>query len=170
MTVLLADIGGLTSDFCVIGARGKLDNQSSTGLQEGVSPYLDTIMVRVQQETGHRFRNRQDLIARLTDPRPERRNHVSYKRVPISHMVDDVLGQLARVEFQSLRSMFNAADIDVAFIIGGGAVLLKPYLEAINSDKLPLRFIDKASQAVWMNAKGYFKLLEMATRKEAAVK
>lgn len=165
LTILLADVGSVTSDFCVIGARGKLDNLNSMGLQEGVSPYLDVIIARVQQETGHRFKNRQELVMCLTDPRPERRNRVSYKRIPIGRIVDEELAKLARVEYQTVRILFNAVgNIDVAFLIGGGGLLLQPYLEAINVDKLPLRFLEGQEEAVWTNALGYFKLLQMAVR------
>lgn len=53
-TILVADIGGQTSDVCIadMSKGGKLDNYHSDSLREGVSPYLDVIAERVSREIG----------------------------------------------------------------------------------------------------------------------
>ncbi|MDQ0191277.1 ParM/StbA family protein [Alicyclobacillus cycloheptanicus] len=169
LTILVADIGGVTSDFCIIGSRGHLDNVNSVGLQDGISPCVDGIMARVEQEAGYRFRNRQELVRCITDPREDRRYRVGLGRMSIKGIVDEELDILARVEYQQIRKLFAAlgGQIEICFVIGGGGILLRPYLEALNVDKLPLRFITP-EESVWANAKGYYKLLQMARKIGAA--
>lgn len=163
-TLLIGDIGGQTSDFSVVdmGFGGKLDNVNSESLREGVSPYLDTIAERVQRELGHRFRNRQDVVNTITNPLPDMRNKVSFRHTPIDHIVNEELGALAQIEYDAVRRFFaKVGNIDGAYMVGGGSVLLRPYLESLNREGYPLRFVGDAQSSIWMNAVSYFRLLQM---------
>ncbi|WP_310828745.1 ParM/StbA family protein [Paenibacillus pedocola] len=163
MTVLINDIGGLSTDAAIIHEDGTVDNIYSDGIKEGVSPYLDEIMDRVHHDLGYRFLNRQQLVEVITSEKVEERNHIWIKgiRTSIQSIVDEILIKLAREEYKLIRSSWNKVPgIRVSYQIGGGALLLKPYLEAINEqeDNYPLRFVG-AKDSIWMIARAYYKLL-----------
>ncbi|MEK5357956.1 ParM/StbA family protein [Paenibacillus sp. FSL L8-0709] len=163
MTVLINDIGGLSTDAAIIHEDGTVDNIYSEGIKEGVSPYLDEIMDRVYHDLGYRFLNRQQLVEVITSEKAEERNHIWIKgiRTSIQSIVDEILIKLAREEYKLIRSSWNKVPgIRVSYQIGGGALLLKPYLEAMNEqeDNYPLRFVG-AKDSIWMIARAYYKLL-----------
>ncbi|MFT9488300.1 MAG: hypothetical protein ACH0QD_13180 [Tepidibacillus sp.] len=160
MTILIHDIGGLTSDAAIIRPRGKLDNLNSESLKDGVSPYLDNIIERVQGIHGYPFKSRHEVVEVITHNNPEKRNKVSFRKIDITPIVDEELMILAEKEFEFIKRMWlKVPSIDVAYIIGGGGSLLKPYLEQLNEKEgYPIRFIE-AKDSIWMNAKSYFKLI-----------
>ncbi|AHV97478.1 ParM/StbA family protein [Paenibacillus sabinae] len=163
MTVLINDIGGLSTDAAIIHEDGTVDNIYSDGIKEGVSPYLDEIMERVQHEIGYRFLNRQQLVEVITSVNKEERNVVWFrgKRFSIQSIVDEVLVKIAREEYKLIRSSWNKVPgIRVSYQIGGGSLLLKPYLEKINEQEegYPLRFVG-TKDSIWMIARAYYKLL-----------
>ncbi|MNO63758.1 hypothetical protein D3C76_544710 [compost metagenome] len=163
MTVLINDIGGLSTDAAIIHEDGTVDNIYSDGIKEGVSPYLDEIMDRVHHDFGYRFLNRQQLVEVITSEKAEERNHIWIKgsRTSIQSIVDDILMKLAREEYKLIRSSWNKVPgIRVSYQIGGGALLLRPYLESMNAqeDNYPLRFVG-AKDSIWMIARAYYKLL-----------
>jgi plasmid segregation protein ParM len=163
MTVLINDIGGLSTDAAIIHEDGTVDNIYSDGIKEGVSPYLDEIMDRVSHDIGYRFLNRQQLVEVITSPEREERNYIWFRgrRTSIQSIVDEVLMKLAREEYKLIRSSWNKVpSIRVSYQIGGGALLLKPYLEKINEleEGYPIRFVG-AKDSIWMIARAYYKLL-----------
>ncbi|MFD1674864.1 hypothetical protein [Alicyclobacillus fodiniaquatilis] len=162
-TGLITDIGGLSTDSAIIMPGMDIDNNNSVGIREGVSPYLDAIIDRVQRELDYSFRNRQELVEVLTDERVDRRNHVfiNGNRTSIQTIVDEELIRLAREEYKHIRNLWTkVSSIQYAFLIGGGSLLLKPYIEELNKKQkgYPLRFVD-SRDSVWMIARAYFKLL-----------
>lgn len=164
-TTLICDIGGLSTDCAIILPGGDVDNLNSEGIREGVSPYLDEIMEKTARMHGYRFPSRAALADVITHPSPEERNHIYVKgnRQSIQPIVDEVLMRLAREEYNLIRKLWNRAPfIRVAYLIGGGAVILKPYLEKLNQaqDRFPLRFVE-SRESVWMIARAYYKLLEI---------
>lgn len=165
MNVLINDIGGLSTDAAIILEDGAVDNIHSDGIKEGVSPYLDEIMDRVYAETGYRFINRQQLIEVITTENEEERYHVWFrgKRTGIQSIVDEVLMKIAREEYKLIRSTWNKVpSIRVSYQIGGGSLLLRPYIERINEleEDYPLRFVS-TKDSIWMIARAYFKLLQV---------
>ncbi len=163
MTVLINDIGGLSTDAAIIHSDGSVDNIYSDGIKEGVSPYLDEIIDRVYRKFGYKFLSRQQLVEIVTAEDPELRNHIWLKgnRTSIQSIVDDVLVKLAREEYKLIKNTWNQVpSIRVSYQIGGGSLLLKPYLEKINEQEegYPLRFVGP-KESVWMIARAYFKLL-----------
>ncbi|MFC4767145.1 hypothetical protein [Effusibacillus consociatus] len=163
MTVLINDIGGLSTDAAIIHSDGTVDNIYSDGIKEGVSPYLDEIIDRVYRDFGYKFQSRQQLVDVITADNSEAQNHiwVKGKRTSIQPIVDEVLVKLAREEYKLVKSVWNKVpSIRVAYQIGGGSLLLKPYLETINQQEegYPLRFVS-SKESIWMIARAYFKLL-----------
>ncbi len=168
--VLINDIGGLSTDSAIIEANGTVDNVNSEGLQQGVSPYLDEIIRRIEIDHGKYFRSRRELVEVLTTTGEDRYHiYVNGVRTPIKEKyVDPVLRRLAQEEYKHIQHMWERVPrIRVSYQIGGGAILLKEYIEEINNSSkgkgYPLRFVN-AEDSLWMIARAYYKLalLEMA--------
>jgi plasmid segregation protein ParM len=88
---------------------------------------------------------------------------VNGNRVSIKEIVDEELTILAKEEFKLIKDMWrNVPGIRFAYQIGGGSLVLKPYLTEINQadNNYPLRFVSE-EDSVWMIAKAYYKILLM---------
>lgn len=160
--VLIVDIGGLSTDSAVIEPSGSVDNVNSDGLKQGVSPYLDRIIERVEDMYGYPIRSRRKLIDVLTNEKDRYQVYVKGARQSIKALVDEQLERLAREEYKHIQTMWHRVpEIRFAYLIGGGSILLKPYLQAINEaeDQLPLRFVEP-NESIWMVAQAYWKLAE----------
>ncbi|MFC4768450.1 hypothetical protein, partial [Effusibacillus consociatus] len=132
MTVLINDIGGLSTDAVIVHSDGSIDNVHSEGIKEGVSPYLDEIMDRVHRQFGYKFQSRRQLVEVITAENPEERNYIWLKgnRRSIQPIVDEVLMKLAKEEYKLIKSLWNKVpQIRVSYQIGGGSLLLKPTLK-----------------------------------------
>lgn len=84
-------------------------------------------------------------------------------RVSIKDIVDEELGILAKEEYKLIKNMWhNVPEIRLSYQIGGGSLILRPYLTELNQqDKnYPLRFVSK-EDSIWMIARAYFKILLM---------
>ncbi|MFX4303717.1 hypothetical protein ACOJUR_15855 [Alicyclobacillus tolerans] len=158
--VLIHDIGGMSTDSAIIKPGGDVDNTHSEGLKEGVSPYLDQIIDKVLDEYGYTFRSRKNVVDVITDAQERYQIYVKGNRTSIKSIVDEVFLPLAREEYKQIRKLWTRIpEIRFAYLIGGGAVLLKDYLETLNrdSENYPLRFLE-AEQSVWSIANAYYKL------------
>ncbi|MFT9486627.1 MAG: hypothetical protein ACH0QD_04560 [Tepidibacillus sp.] len=161
--VLIDDIGGLSSDLAVIEPGGSVDNVNSDGIKEGVLPYLDNIIKRVEDTYNYRIGSRRELVEIITNEDPEEKNHIWKKgqRISIQDIVDDELITLAREEYKVIKRVWNKVPkIRYGYQIGGGSIILKEYLEKLNKDdeNFPLRFVKK-EDSIWMIARAYWKLL-----------
>lgn len=164
-TILINDIGGLSTDSAIITKDAEVDNEYSDGIKKGVSTYLDNIIRRVYSTHKYTIKSRRSLVEIITNNDPEEQYHiwVDGNRVSIKTIVDDELSVLAKEEYKLIKELWrNVPDIRLAYQIGGGSVVLKPYLTDINqSDKnYPLRFVSP-DESVWMIARAYFKILMM---------
>ncbi|MCA0174603.1 ParM/StbA family protein [Bacillus sp. RAR_GA_16] len=160
--ILINDIGGLSTDSAIVN-KAAVDNENSDGIKEGVSPYLDNIIARTFNEFKYPFHSRRAVVDVIVSEDPEERNHIWNKgnRVSIKHIIDDELSSLAEEEYKHLKKLWNRVpSLRYAYLIGGGSVVLKPYLEGINEDQeqYPLRFV-KPDDSVWMIARAYIKIL-----------
>ncbi|ERI10829.1 hypothetical protein HMPREF0083_01085 [Aneurinibacillus aneurinilyticus ATCC 12856] len=169
VTFLINDIGGLSTDLAIIDESGNIDNDHSDGIKEGVSPYLDEIIRRVYSEYGYRFKSRRELVNIITDD-SEDKNHIYVigTKTPIKKFVDEELMKLARKEYSLIKNMWaKVPSIRLSYQIGGGALILKEYMEKLNEqDKnFPLRFVGK-KDSVWMIARAYFKLLRIYVKRK----
>ncbi|CUB08941.1 hypothetical protein BN2127_JRS1_00725 [Bacillus cereus] len=160
--IMINDIGGLSTDTAIIMGDGSIDNTNSKGIMEGVSPYLDKIIEQVESEYKYTFKSRKELIDVLTSK--EEKNHIYVKsnRTSIEHIVKPILHKLAVAEYKHLSRVWDKVpSIRTSYQIGGGALILKDYLNAINEEKhkFALRYIDNADDSIWMIARAYFKIL-----------
>lgn len=161
--VLIHDIGGQSTDTAVFRPDLQVDTVHSAGIRLGTSAFLDEIMAGVDNQYGYRLRARSDLTAILT--RPTNRNHIYVKgnRTSIQNLVDEALERFAQEEYRQLRKVWQEApEIQVGILIGGGAALIRPYLEAINQsqERYPLRFLDP-EESVWTMAESYDELAQL---------
>lgn len=164
--VLIHDIGGLSTDSAIIKPDGSVDNINSDGEKEGLSSYLDEIMRQVDDEFGVRkyFKSRGELIENLTHQDPNRKMHVSIhsNRKSFKHIVDEVLGRAAKAQYGLLKRLWAAVpSIEIAYLIGGGASILKDYIIKLNENdrKYIIRFEEKPEDSIWMIVRAYHKLL-----------
>lgn len=160
--IMINDIGGLSTDTAIIMGDGSIDNTNSKGIMEGVSPYLDKIIEQVESEYKYTFKSRKELIDILTSK--EEKNHIYVKsnRTSIEHIVKPILHKLAVAEYKHLSRVWDKVpSIRTSYQIGGGALILKDYLNAINEEKhkFALRYINNADDSIWMIARAYFKIL-----------
>lgn len=163
--ILINDIGGISTDSAVINPNGEIDNISSIGIDEGISVYLDEIADSVYDKHKYKFQSRPLVVDVLTGRGTERKNHIKVKgkSVSIQKLVDEVLTKAAKVQYRHVEQIWRKApDLDEAYLIGGGSLLLKPYLDRINEQKheYPITFIGDLSSedAIWTIARAYYKL------------
>ncbi|MCM3413216.1 ParM/StbA family protein [Metabacillus litoralis] len=162
-TILINDIGGLSTDSAIITKDTQVDNINSVGIKKGVSTYLDSIIRKVRSEHQYTINTRRDLVEIITNEDPEEQNYIwkNGNRISIKNIVDDELTALANEEYKLIQDLWiSVPDIRLGYQIGGGAVVLRPYLQKINEagQQFPLRFV-KPDDSVWMIARAYFKIL-----------
>ena len=164
-TILINDIGGLSTDSAIITSDSEVDNEFSEGIKEGVSTYLDNIIRKVYSKHKYSIKSRRALVEIITHQNPEEQYHiwVNGNRVSIQNIIDEELETLAKEEYKLIKNIWrNVPDIRLAYQIGGGALVLRPYLTRLNqADKnYPLRFVSK-EDSIWMISRAYFKILLM---------
>jgi plasmid segregation protein ParM len=164
-TLLINDIGGLSTDSAIITDEAEVDNEYSNGIKKGVSTYLDNIIRKVYSKYKYTIKSRRTLVEIITNDQPEEQYHiwVDGNRVSIKGIIDEELSVLAKEEYKLIKDMWrNVPDIRLAYQIGGGSLVLKPYLTELNqADKnYPLRFASE-DDSIWMIARAYFKILLM---------
>ncbi|ASV70142.1 MULTISPECIES: ParM/StbA family protein [Cytobacillus] len=164
-TILINDIGGLSTDSAIITAEAEVDNEYSNGIKKGVSTYLDDIIRKVYSKHKYTIKSRRTLVEIITNEDPEQQYHiwVNGNRVSIKEIIDEELTILAKEEYKLIKEMWrNVPEIRLSYQIGGGSLVLKPYLLEINQSEtnFPLRFVT-ADDSVWMIARAYYKILLM---------
>jgi plasmid segregation protein ParM len=164
-TILINDIGGLSTDSAIITKEAEVDNEYSTGIKQGVSTYLDNIIRKVYSKHKYTIKSRRSLVEIITNDKPEEQYHIWVEgtRKSIKEIVDEELSILAKEEYKLIKDMWrNVPEIRLSYQIGGGSVVLKPYLTGINQAEknYPLRFVS-IDDSVWMIARAYFKILLM---------
>ena len=152
--VLTIDIGGVTLDYLMI-RDGAPDLSVCDSLEKGIIPTYNKLLSRITNEYDILLEESDiDSIirGRKTDYRPEIINMV---RAEMKTYVDDILGTL-REKRTSVLCQYTDLKTGCVVFIGGGAVLLKEYLE--NSDRIGnCIFIDD----LCANAKGYELLYQI---------
>jgi plasmid segregation protein ParM len=162
--IMINDIGGLSTDTAIINADGSINNTNSKGIAEGVSSYLDEIIDQVQRQHKYTIKSRRELVEILTNKNAEDRNHIYVKsnRTSIEEIVKPILTKLAMAEYKHISRVWEKVpSIRAAYQIGGGALILKDYLNVINAEnhKFALRFTENEEDSIWMISRSYFKIL-----------
>ncbi|MCY0869093.1 MAG: ParM/StbA family protein [Firmicutes bacterium] len=157
--VLVMDVGGQSTDCAVFAPGAAVLNEVSEGLTLGVSVALDQITRAIAETHGVVMRSREQIVQALVHPAPERRNHILVRgnRTSIQKIVDEHLGSFAAQIYDVLSRVWaHQPDIAIAYLIGGGAAILRPYLEALNEkrDQFPVRFLPP-DQSIWHLAESY---------------
>ncbi|MGM0970955.1 MAG: ParM/StbA family protein [Bacillota bacterium] len=169
-TVLINDIGGLSTDSAIITKDAQVDNEFSDGIKKGVAGALDNIIKKVYNEHRYTIKSRRDLVEIITSQNAEEKNtiYVAGQSTIIEDIVDEELSTLASEEYKLMKSIWrNVPDIRKAYNIGGGSAVLKDYLIEINNKdaKFPLEF-PKVEDSIWMIARAYFKILTLFCQKK----
>lgn len=168
--VLVFDIGGLTTDAAVV-INNRLNNDYSRSFNEGISIYLDRIINSLETELQYSIKSRKDLVNIVTNSNIEERNHIYHfgRKISIQSIVDTELMNFARKQVQKILYMWNLApEIQVCYVLGGAAVLLKEYIQKVmqlDQQELPLEFLE-TEDSIWANAYSYSTILEAALRIE----
>lgn len=163
-SIAIVDIGGLTTDIAVIEKGGKVDNEHSIGIGTGVSAALDAIIAEADHKLGIRpFRSRRELVECILG---DERGVAWYrgKSYDLNPIIDEHLEEVARTIYKTISDVWNdSPGIRFAYIIGGGAAVLEPYLKKINESKdtFPLRWL-KNETAIWLIVSSYWELFEIA--------
>jgi len=167
-TVQIWDIGGLTTDNAIF-EKTKIDNKHSRGYRLGISHFLDKIIDEVEVTYGYRIRSRKELVDIIVNGNPDEKDHIFVygNRTCIESITTKNMRSLANELYKNIILTWSAVPSSyVAFLIGGGSVVLKDYIEQINKaeKKLPLRYLSK-EQSIWIIAESYMKILKLKMQK-----
>lgn len=162
-TVLINDIGGLSTDSAIIEEDGMIDNSNSKGINEGAAPYLDEISELVEKQYGYKFKSRAELVKVLTNKDENEKNHIYVKsnRTSIKEIVEPILTRFAKREYQHISKLWDLVpSIRFTIMIGGGSLILKPYIETLNSNgsKFVIEFLE-SDESIWAIANAYYSML-----------
>jgi len=153
------DIGDFTTDLPIMNEDGKPDSELSTGLMIGIATALDNILVHLERETGRQL-NRQRVVQAIK--KGYKLQHGKEQK-DIKAICDEHFENIAKQIMTQLKSIINGStgmlDVVRFFVCGGGAILLKPYLEAL-SDEIPSEMVWLTDDVdpVYQNAEGYYKI------------
>ncbi|VEF46259.1 Actin-like ATPase domain-containing protein [Bacillus freudenreichii] len=159
--IIIQDIGGLSTDIAVIKNR-KVDDDRAQGFNLGVSESLDAIREEIRSKYGVELDSRRDVVEIIT--KKNDRNHIMVKgsRTSVHEIVDRILLELAKKQYRHLRNVWQRnSQTEIAYFIGGGSIVLKDYLKALNNnlDGYNIDFFEDEKESVWMMANAYYKLI-----------
>ncbi len=159
--IIIQDIGGLSTDIAVIKNR-KVDDDRAQGFNLGVSESLDAIREEIRSKYGVELDSRRDVVEVIT--KKNDRNHIMVKgsRTSVHEIVDRILLELAKKQYRHLRNVWQRnSQTEIAYFIGGGSIVLKDYLKALNNnlDGYNIDFFEDEKESIWMMANAYYKLI-----------
>lgn len=162
-TVAIHDLGGLTSDTAVL-EEGNIIEEHCTPLDAGVSSFLDDIIKDVFTEKHYKIKSRKELVKIITTKNADKRYMITHESGPVSiqNIVDRHFTDLAKMVYRHIQSIWQLSPgIEYCYVTGGGALILKSYLTAINNEnrKYNLRFLNEMD-SVWAIARAYTKMLK----------
>ncbi|GIN91577.1 hypothetical protein J6TS1_15370 [Siminovitchia terrae] len=171
--IIIQDIGGLSTDIAVIKNR-KVDDDRAQGFNLGVSESLDAIREEIRSKYGVELDSRRDVVEVIT--KKNDRNHIMVKgsRTSVHEIVDRILLELAKKQYRHLRNVWQRnSQTEIAYFIGGGSIVLKDYLKALNNnlDGYNIDFFEDEKESVWMMANAYYKLIaDFAKKNQKEIK
>lgn len=160
-TVMIVDIGSLTTDIAVI-EKSSVDNQNSRGIILGVADCMNKIIEELNTQYQYRVKSRKEMVNIILEN--EGKIYVRGRETDIKDIITENINILARKIYMEIsRTWDDVPNIYKTFIIGGGAVLLKSALEEINQSMHDgiLCFQENSDESVWMIANAYRRALEM---------
>jgi plasmid segregation protein ParM len=171
-SILIQDIGGLSTDVAVIKNRN-VDDDKAQGFNIGVSEALEAIREEIRSKHGVELDSRRDVVEIIT--RKNDRNHIMVKgsRTSVHDITDRILLELAKKQYRHLRNVWQKnSQTEICYFVGGGAMVLKEYIKALNNglDGYNIEFFEDEKESIWMMANAYYKLISDYVRKNNKVK
>jgi plasmid segregation protein ParM len=166
-SILIQDIGGLSTDVAVIKNRN-VDDDKAQGFNIGVSEALEAIREEIRSKHGVELDSRRDVVDIIT--RKNDRNHIRVKgsRTSVHDITDRILLDLAKKQYRHLRNVWlKNSQTEICYFVGGGAMVLKEYIKALNNslDGYNIEFFEDEKESIWMMANAYYKLIADYVRK-----
>lgn len=166
-SILIQDIGGLSTDVAVIKNRN-VDDDKAQGFNLGVSEALESIREEIRLKHGVELDSRRDVVDIIT--RKNDRNHIMVKgsRTSVHDITDRILLDLAKKEYRHLRNVWQKnSQTEICYFVGGGAIVLKEYLKTINNslNGYNIEFFEDEKESIWMMANAYYKLISDFVKK-----
>ena len=166
-SILIQDIGGLSTDVAVIKNRN-VDDDKAQGFNLGVSEALESIREEIRVKHGVELDSRRDVVDIIT--RKNDRNHIMVKgsRTSVHDITDRILLDLAKKEYRHLRNVWSKnSQTEICYFVGGGAIVLKEYIKTINNslNGYNIEFFEDEKESIWMMANAYHKLISDYVRK-----
>ena len=166
-SILIQDIGGLSTDVAVIKNRN-VDDDKAQGFNLGVSEALESIREEIRLKHGVELDSRRDVVDIIT--RKNDRNHIMVKgsRTSVHDITDRILLDLAKKEYRHLRNVWQKnSQTEICYFVGGGAIVLKEYIKTINNslNGYNIEFFEDEKESIWMMANAYHKLISDFVRK-----
>ncbi|WP_108672488.1 ParM/StbA family protein [Peribacillus acanthi] len=166
-SILIQDIGGLSTDVAVIKNRN-VDDDKAQGFNIGVSEALESIREEIRSKHGVELDSRRDVVDIIT--RKNDRNHIRVKgsRTSVHDITDRILLDLAKKQYRHLRNVWQKnSQTEICYFVGGGAMVLKEYIKALNNslDGYNIEFFEDEKESIWMMANAYYKLIADFVRK-----
>ena len=166
-SILIQDIGGLSTDVAVIKNRN-VDDDKAQGFNLGVSEALESIREEIRLKHGVELDSRRDVVNIIT--RKNDRNHimVNGSRTSVHDITDRILLDLAKKEYRHLRNVWQKnSQTEICYFVGGGAIVLKDYIKTLNNNLngYNIEFFEDEKESIWMMANAYHKLISDFVRK-----
>src|SRR3954465_3442813 len=166
-SIIIQDIGGLSTDIAVIKNRN-VDDDKAQGFNLGVSESLEAIREEIRRKHGVELDSRRDVVEILT--KKHDRNHIMVKgsRTSVHDITDHILLDLAKKQYRLLRNAWlKNSQTEICYFVGGGANVLKDYLKTLNNnlDGYNIDFFEDEKESIWMMANAYYKLIKDFIRK-----
>ena len=166
-SILIQDIGGLSTDIAVIKNRN-VDDDKAQGFNLGVSEALESIREEIRIKHGVELDSRRDVVEIIT--RKNDRNHIMVKgsRTSVHDITDRILLDLAKKQYRHLRNVWQKnSQTEICYFVGGGAIVLKDYIKTLNNNLngYNIEFFEDEKESIWMMANAYYKLISDFVRK-----
>jgi hypothetical protein len=160
----IADVGGVDMDIAFFRPGLDLDQRHSTGAKIYLNDALESIRNEVNAQGEELIASTAELTQMLVNKQYE--IYVEGKvAFDMTNLVNRHMRILAEKVLKYARNSWkNVRYASEFWFIGGGAIVLQPWIEKLNAELgLPIRF-DTAAYSQFRNARGTFLLLDHALK------
>lgn len=165
----IADVGGVDMDIAFFRPGLELDQRNSIGTKIHLNDALESIRIEVNQQGEEFIASTAELTRMLVNKEYE---IFSEGKVvfDMTSLINRHMRILAEKVLKSARNTWKHARYATEFwFIGGGAVVLQPWIEKLNAELgLPIRF-DTPDYSQFRNVRGTFLLLSHAVQHSTEV-
>lgn len=151
--ILIIDIGSLTVDVSTM-ENGTFIGKGFFGINKGIADPLNSILLELKNLYGYETsRHKLDYYLRKYGFIEFYGNKISLTEMAERHFEDFTRVMANQIYKELDMHGLNASDVHTAFIVGGGAITLKNYLDKY----LHFSRIEFAENPLMANAEGYLK-------------